>query len=126
MHAFWLEDDDNVFESIERFFELRGWDCTRATTMALGRALLAVPPAPYDCAVLDLNLPDGKGVHLLVDANYPDIPTALYSGLPENAKAELAKLDALEIKTTETTPVVVFSKGDPFGLLKWLEAVADV
>lgn len=58
-----LEDDADVAEAIAASFLRRGDAIDRVTTVAAAEDVLAVND--YDVAVLDINLPDGRGTEVL-------------------------------------------------------------
>jgi len=108
MNIFLLEDHPEVVESMTRALELRGHTVWWIQTVTEAKAVLNKPqahhPAKWDLAILDLNLPDGLGTELIPLG----FPAVIYSGLPDDAK---------------NAGVPVFSKGDPFALLDYIEAL---
>lgn len=65
MRILLVEDTDDVAEAIVDSFVKRGDAVDRARTCALARDSLT--SAPYDLAILDINLPDGLGIDLIGD-----------------------------------------------------------
>lgn len=63
MRILLVEDTDDVAEAIVDSFLKRGDAVDRARTCASARDSLA--GAPYDLAILDINLPDGSGLELI-------------------------------------------------------------
>jgi DNA-binding NtrC family response regulator len=61
-----VEDDDSSAEALAAIVEAEGHDCRRARSLAQARAALAKEPA--EAILLDLELPDGRGLALFEDA----------------------------------------------------------
>ena len=100
MRIFLLEDHKYVAESLIRAMELRGFEIDHYSSLA---AADGVDFSIYRLAILDFNLPDGLGTSLLPT----NIPTAVYSGLPQDV--DVGGHD-----------VVVFGKEDPVSLIDWV------
>ncbi|HNT78823.1 MAG TPA: response regulator, partial [Anaerolineae bacterium] len=90
-----VEDDANLRHSITKL--LAGAD-VHITEVGAGQTALAELRArPYDCMILDLNLPDMSGFELLnrlrEDVTFPHCPVIIYTGraLTEEENAELLK-----------------------------------
>ena len=108
MNILLVEDHTGVVESMTGALELRGHTVFWAPDLAAARSLInstdAHHPTKWGLAILDFHLPDGKGTELLP----LDFPAVIYSGLPEDAKG---------------AGVPVFSKGDPFALIDYIDAL---
>jgi two-component system, cell cycle response regulator DivK len=61
--AWVVEDHDLNFELVDFLLGQAGWEVVRARDGAELAALLSSPPP--DVVLLDLNLPDGSGLHLV-------------------------------------------------------------
>jgi DNA-binding response OmpR family regulator len=58
-----IEDEPSLLNSITRFFRQEQFLCEGVTNYA--DALQRMEDAPYDCIILDINLPGGSGLQLL-------------------------------------------------------------
>lgn len=110
MKIFLLEDDSYVADSIIHAIELRGHEVSWAETLEEGRQFLApVTDEPFDLAILDFNIQLDKGTDLLP---LIDFTVVGYSGLPRDMERAAPGLK-------------VFSKGDPFALIDYIESLGD-
>jgi CheY-like chemotaxis protein len=98
-----VEDDDNLRHSVTKL--LAGAD-VRIAEAATGQAALAELRAqPFDCMILDLNLPDMTGFALLnrlrEDPAFPRCPVIVYTGraLTEEENAELLRYTDAHART---------------------------
>lgn len=106
-----VEDSRDVAMSLISALEGKGIDVRWAKTVAEARCMIAAP-FPIDKAVFDMQLPDGNGTDL-IDSEIPfEFPVAFYSGLPGTVEKKLREIGVEH---------PVFSKGDPFALLDWVE-----
>jgi hypothetical protein len=106
MRILLVEDNYEVADSMIRALEMHGHQVSRAESVASARVMLdrAVPKPGFDLAILDNNLGDGYGTELLP----LDFPAVGFSGLPYDMRKKAPGL-------------TVFSKGDPIGLLDYIE-----
>ncbi|NCI45046.1 response regulator transcription factor [Sediminibacterium sp. WSJ-3] len=58
-----VEDEATLLQSIREYFALEDFTCDGAATYAA--AVNKIDDHPYDCIILDINLPDGNGLRLL-------------------------------------------------------------
>jgi CheY-like chemotaxis protein len=96
--------EDNEAEQMS-IAELLGHDDVEIQAVATGRAALdALREQPYDCAVLDLRLPDMSGFdvleHIRDDARLSDVPVVVFTG------KELSPEEDLRLHTLARSVVV--------------------
>lgn len=66
MHILIVEDDRRIAENLYEYLEQRGHQCDYAETLRSAERLLAGGgAAAFDALLLDRNLPDGDGLHLV-------------------------------------------------------------
>jgi len=58
-----IEDEPSLLNSITRYFRQEQFLCEGVSSYK--EALQRIDDAPYDCIILDINLPDGSGLQLL-------------------------------------------------------------
>jgi signal transduction histidine kinase len=82
-----IDDEQGIRDGCRRVLEPEGYRVETAGTIAAGRA--AVQSADFDLVLLDVMMPDGKGIDLLdvIQQRDPDIVTAIITGY---ATVELA------------------------------------
>lgn len=91
-----VEDDEDVRVEFRAVLERAGWEVeeTKFLIMALRKIK---QQAPFDCVVLDLNLPDAKGLttlrHFVV--NCPQVPVVVVTG-GDHTGAEAVRLGAMD------------------------------
>jgi CheY-like chemotaxis protein/HAMP domain-containing protein/signal transduction histidine kinase len=98
-----VEDNEGQRKAI---VELIGNHDVRTTAVGTGKqALAALREQPYDCAVIDLGLPDMTGFHLIekikTRAGQPELPIIVYTGraLSRREETELRRVaEAIVVK----------------------------
>lgn len=63
MHLLIVEDDKELVKTILEYFDSYGYMCEVAKSIRSAKEKIL--DSEYDCVVLDINLPDGKGVDLI-------------------------------------------------------------
>ena len=63
MHLLIVEDDNELVKTILEYFDSYGYVCE--VSKSFRSAKEKIQDSQYDCVVLDINLPDGKGVDLI-------------------------------------------------------------
>lgn len=58
-----IEDEKQIADSVESFLKMEGYVCERAATY--DEAAEKIELYDYDCALVDINLPDGSGLDLI-------------------------------------------------------------
>ncbi|WP_431210224.1 response regulator [Puia sp. P3] len=58
-----IEDEPSLLNSITRYFQKEQFLCEGVSTY--NEALRRIEDNPYDCIILDINLPGGSGLQLL-------------------------------------------------------------
>lgn len=117
MRILLLEDDSEVAHSLIRALSMRSHTIVWIESLLEARDEIALDPT-FDLAIIDRTvrhepggLNNAKGMDLLP----LDFPACMYSGLPSDAERELLQKGI--------TGVPVFSKGDPFALLDFIESL---
>lgn len=102
-HLLVVEDDHMMRQAVVRLVGAEGWTAVEAGTVADGSAWLA--RRQFACALMDLGLPDGDGLELVVQAQatWPAMPvmvltsargwTAIEAALRHGARGYLLKED---------------------------------
>lgn len=92
-----VEDDEHVRVTFGAILESAGFDVTEAATLAQARQ--AIARQAFSVAVLDLDLPDGKGRELIADLRrtYPGVAIAILSG---EAPQPIPGVDVYLVKAT--------------------------
>lgn len=77
-----VDDEPAILDVVQRAMRRRGDVIRVADTLAGGRALILESAEPFDCAIIDINLPDGDGLSLAneVHARLPGLRVALITG----------------------------------------------
>lgn len=117
MRILLLEDDGGVADAMIRALSMRGHTIVWVESLLEARDEIALDPA-FHLGILDRtvrHVPGGLNNARGMDLLPLDFPACMYSGLPEDAKRELAQ--------NEITDVPVFGKGDPFALLDYIEGM---
>ena len=75
-----VDDEKNIRTTLSRSLELEGYRCDAVENAA--RALDAFGAQSYDIALLDVQLPDGNGLEVLVQWKHmrPEVPVIVMSG----------------------------------------------
>src|SRR4051812_12274081 len=84
-----VEDHRETRVLLRRMLALCGWEVLEAATMAEGLARLDPPP---DCLVLDLELPDGGGEHLLRKVRVEGLPVRVVVATGVDDPARLSEV----------------------------------
>ncbi len=101
-----VEDEPTVRRAVARAFRASGWDVAQAASLAEALQQLGTPDRfqpPFDCAVLDLELPDGSGLdlaHELRDRD-PGIQLVFFSGSDDPELLTAASTMALSVHKSE-------------------------
>ena len=79
-HILIIDDEKNIRTALSRSLGLEGYRCATADAAATG--LEAAGREPFDLVMLDVKLPDGDGLDVLVDLKRPepDRPVVVMSG----------------------------------------------
>ncbi len=79
-----LEDDAALLDFLAEIFVLNGFSVIRADTCA--RALFAIENEAFDCAVLDVLLPDGSGLDVLrsIRGARGNVPVVMQTALADD------------------------------------------
>ena len=95
MNIFIVDDDPSVVDLLSTILATDGFQnvrCFLSATKALS-ALKRVHP-PFDCLILDIDMPDMDGIKLCRQArklqNYKDVPIIMLTGLRDKATVQAA------------------------------------
>jgi len=101
-HLLVVDDDHFTRMALNAFFTRGGWRVSLAATVAEALALLEQAP---DCALLDLELPDGGGEEVLraVRTRCPGMQIWVCSGVGDPAR--LAEIRRLSPEVMMTKPI---------------------
>lgn len=107
-----VEDDPSVRTALERAFRSAGMTVASASTLSEGIAMLAA----CDVALVDLNLPDGRGTNLLRAIRHARLPVraAVLSGSLDAETVVAAsgeRPDAVFRKPVDLATVVAWATG---------------
>ncbi|MCB0479022.1 MAG: response regulator transcription factor [Crocinitomicaceae bacterium] len=92
MKILFVEDDRELLKSMMFYFSEQGFNCEKARTVEEGVSKLH--SYDYDCAVLDLGLPDGSGMDILKEIRSSRIEVGVII-LSANSNLD-NKIDALD------------------------------
>src|SRR5262245_3890317 len=75
-----VEDDETLREAMAKYFRLKGWNASGASSVGTGIA--AVGGERPDVVIVDYSLPDGSGIDFLTQAQGIDeaLPVILLTG----------------------------------------------
>lgn len=98
-----VEDEPTVRRAIARAFTASGWGVTQAETLKRAAECVAEREAPYDCVVLDLELPDGSGLALAQElrSRDPGVQLVFFSGSDDPELLSAASSLALSVHKSE-------------------------
>ncbi|MCA9639879.1 MAG: response regulator [Polyangiaceae bacterium] len=98
-----VEDEPTVRRAVARAFRASGWDVTQAETLRSARESVSQRDIPFDCVVLDLELPDGSGLQLAEELRQSDLGVQLvfFSGTDDPELLSAASGMALSVHKSE-------------------------
>ena len=104
-----VEDEPTVRRAIARAFTAAGWEVTQASSVQQALSLASTGGLPLDCAVLDLELPDGSGLDLAerLRARDSGIQLVFFSGTDDPELLSAASALALSVHKSEGIQTVV-------------------
>ncbi len=90
-HILFVDDEAPIRELLSLYFRKRGLTVSTAMTASQARELAA--QAPFDVAIVDVNLAGENGLQLLgfFKTNYPKVPVIIFTGLTGEDLLEQAK-----------------------------------
>jgi DNA-binding response OmpR family regulator len=89
-HIFFVDDEAPIRELLALFFRKKGMEVTTAMNIEQAKELAAA--APFDLAILDVNLAGQNGLELLrfLRTAHPQAPVLVFTGLPDEDLVETA------------------------------------
>lgn len=104
-----LEDEPDLLDFLAGIFEARGFSVVRTGTCA--QALFAVENEPFNCALLDLLLPDGNGFEILrtIRRERGNVPIIVQTALGEDefcVRCLKAGADDFVVKPVRPGPLI--------------------
>ena len=88
-----VEDDDPIAEILKFVFEQMGFEVKRAVDCKSAAALIGAMPAPA-LATLDIGLPDGSGVDLIIQIKstpgWERVPIVMITATPKDEQVNWA------------------------------------
>jgi len=82
MKILYIEDNAEMAYLVCAFLKGHGYDVEHFALGGLGYDKFAADPASWDAVIIDLELPDTDGQHLIpkIAAQRPELPIVVYSG----------------------------------------------
>lgn len=89
-----VDDEPGIQDVVQRALRRRGDAVKVAKSLAEGRTMIFESDAAFDCAIIDIMLPDGKGLTLANEAHarLPDLRITLTTGGPEASTGDFPML----------------------------------